>query len=248
MPVLAQHPASQPAGTKWAAYPGAKPTSPGIGSRVMLFNKQPQAVQPVQATVPLPDTNTRTAPQPSTPALMSLSTMKVKSDKELGQVTADYVNNINNEKYAKDLEDFKMGRIKDEPRMPEVIQLAAVPLPGPVNAEPKVRTKLGYGPVVARLEPGYVVHRRLFFEDKNSERYGWDLGMVQPFVSTAYFYKDVLLWPSHLASNLRCRFDTSAGKCPPGSPVPYLLYPPELTVGGGVLGAAAVIGTVFLMP
>jgi hypothetical protein len=90
-----------------------------------------------------------------------------------------------------------------------------------------------YPPAVEYAEPAFVVHRRLHFEEKNAERYGWDLGIIQPFVSTAAFYKDVLLWPNSLASGCEVGFwDTSAGKCLPGTPVPYYLYPPGLTVTG----------------
>jgi len=103
-------------------------------------------------------------------------------------------------------------------------------------------------PMRALLEPGYVVHRKLYFEDKNAERYGWNLGAAQPFVSAGYFFKDVLLWPSNLGSNLREKYSTNAGKYLPGSPVPYYLYPPEITLVGGSLGAAAIIGTIFLLP
>jgi len=110
-----------------------------------------------------------------------------------------------------------------------------------------VMTKPGYMPGRALLEPGYVVHRRLLFEEKNSERYGWDLGMAQPFISAGYFYKDVLFWPAHLTSS-RERYDVSAGKCPAGSPVPYFLYPPQITIRGGIWQAAAVVGVVMLLP
>ncbi|MBX9585025.1 MAG: hypothetical protein K2X87_32365, partial [Gemmataceae bacterium] len=90
-----------------------------------------------------------------------------------------------------------------------------------------------YPPMTEYAEPGFVAHRRLHFEEKNSERYGWDLGIVQPFVSAAAFYKDCLLWPNSLASGLEVGFwDTSAGKCLPGTPVPYYLYPPGLTLTG----------------
>jgi hypothetical protein len=98
------------------------------------------------------------------------------------------------------------------------------------------------------LEPGYVVHRKLLFEEKNSERYGWDLGIIQPVVSTAFFYKDTLLWPAHLASSWRERYETSAGKCPPGSPVPYYLYPEEISLFGGTVGTAVFVGSGFIFP
>jgi len=105
-----------------------------------------------------------------------------------------------------------------------------------------------YAPSQVKLEPGYVVHRRLFFEEKNAERYGWDLGLLSPLVSTAYFYKDIMLFPSMLASNWRERYDTNAGQCQPGSPVPYFLYPPEITLAGGTFGAAAIVGVALLLP
>lgn len=109
-------------------------------------------------------------------------------------------------------------------------------------------TTAGYPPMRALLEPAYVVHRRLYFEEKNSERYGWELGIAQPVVSTLAFYKDTLLWPSKLASNLFERYDTSAGKCLPGSPIPYFLYPPEIDLFGASVGAGVFVGGAFLFP
>lgn len=110
------------------------------------------------------------------------------------------------------------------------------------------RSTLGAAPSSVVLEPGYVVHRRLYFEEKNAERYGWNLGIAQPFISAGYFYKDLLLYPMKLASNHQERYDTNAGKAMAGSPVPYLHYPPELTFGGMVIGSTAIVGTVFLLP
>lgn len=96
---------------------------------------------------------------------------------------------------------------------------------------------------------GYVVHRRLHFEEKNSERYGWDLGIIQPLISAAYFYKDVLLWPNSLASGVAYGFwDTNMGKCLPGSPTPYYLYPPGLTITGSVVEGLVITGTAFVIP
>jgi hypothetical protein len=106
-----------------------------------------------------------------------------------------------------------------------------------------------YPPMRAHHEAMYVVHRRLHFEEKNAERYGWDLGIIQTFVSAAYFYKDVLLWPNSLASGVVSGFwDTNAGKCLPGSPTPYMLYPPGLTITGGVVEGVFVTGLAFAIP
>lgn len=102
-----------------------------------------------------------------------------------------------------------------------------------------------FAPMIAVAEPNYIVYRPLYFQDKNSERFGWELGSIQPLVSTLVFFKDVALWPAHFAAYPCRRFDTNAGQCLPGDPVPYLCYPPELT-GSGLLAEVGVIGLVFL--
>ena len=111
-----------------------------------------------------------------------------------------------------------------------------------------VAKTVNYPPGQAYYEPHYVVHRRLHFEEKNAERYGWDFGFVQPFVSTLYFYKDALLWPNSLGTGLVTGFwDASAGKCLPGSPVPYKLYPPSLTATGMMLEGGIITGVSFIL-
>lgn len=106
-----------------------------------------------------------------------------------------------------------------------------------------------YPPMRVNYDALYVVHRRLLFEEKNAERYGWDLGIIQPFVSTAIFYKDVLLLPNSLASGFAYGFwDTNAGKCLPGSPTPYMLYPPGLTITGTTFEAVVITGAAFVFP
>lgn len=104
-------------------------------------------------------------------------------------------------------------------------------------------------PGVVVYEPGFIVHNRLLFEERNSERYGWDLGLAQPFVSTMSFYKNVLMWPHNAASSLVVgRMDTNAGKCLPGSPTPYYLYPQGLTITGGVAEGLVITGLAFVIP
>ncbi len=77
-------------------------------------------------------------------------------------------------------------------------------------------------------EPNFVCHDRLYCEEKNAERYGWDLGVIQPFVSTLYFARDTLIIPlAFVGRPLRHALTPAAGKCLPGDPVPYILYPLE---------------------
>ena len=116
----------------------------------------------------------------------------------------------------------------------------------PVGVGSYVPKTVNYLPSQVAYDSLYIVHRRLHFEDKNTERSGWDMGIVQPFVSAMTFYKDFLFWPSHLASGFAYGFwDTDKGKCLPGSPTPYMLYPPGLTTTGSAFEAVIVTGAVF---
>jgi hypothetical protein len=101
---------------------------------------------------------------------------------------------------------------------------------------------------VCTAEPNHLCYGRLLFEEKNSERYGWDLGILGPVFSTGYFFKDVILLPYHLAEDpCRC-YESSAGYCLPGDPVPYLLYPPNLSLTGAVTEAGAIVAVLAIFP
>lgn len=101
-----------------------------------------------------------------------------------------------------------------------------------------------FAPMVELVEPGFVVYRRLYFEERNAERYGWELGPLQPIISSLYFFKDVALLPHNCASYPCRRFETNAGYCRPGDPVPYIVYPPEFT-GSGLLAEVGIIALMF---
>jgi hypothetical protein len=123
--------------------------------------------------------------------------------------------------------------------------------PSPVVSPPGVayESKTStYPPRQAILEPGYVVHRPLYFEERNAERTGWDLGPFQILVSTTYFWRDALLIPQSAMTNL-CRgsWDTSAGKCLPGGTSPYYIYPVGLTVSGTAFETLTAIGISFAL-
>ena len=79
-------------------------------------------------------------------------------------------------------------------------------------------------------EPLFITYHRLYFEDKNAERYGWDLGFIQPILSTARFYGDVALLPFRFINRPCNRYESSAGQCLPGDPVPYTIFPPSISV------------------
>ena len=103
-------------------------------------------------------------------------------------------------------------------------------------------------PQTEEAEPNYVCYGRLLFEDKNTERYGWDFGILQPIFSAGKFYADVVALPYHIAT-APCRwYECSAGQCLPGDSVPYLCYPPELSITGGVAEAGTIAGLLAIFP
>jgi hypothetical protein len=105
-----------------------------------------------------------------------------------------------------------------------------------------------WSPLTRVVEPYYVCYGRLLFEQKNFERYGWDLGPVTPLVSTGKFFWDVLALPYNLGTRPCQQYEVSSGYCLPGDPVPLLLYPPEISVTGLMTEAAVVTALFFIFP
>jgi hypothetical protein len=121
----------------------------------------------------------------------------------------------------------------------------------PENYDPLTKASYApraYQPSVQTVEPYYVCYDRLYFEDINTERYGWDLGMMQPLVSTGKFAIDLFRFPYNFGTRPCQRFEASAGYCLPGDPVPYLIYPVELSVTGGLLEAGTAVGLAAIFP
>lgn len=99
-----------------------------------------------------------------------------------------------------------------------------------------------------QVEPAYVCYGRLYFQELNVERYGWDLGLIAPLESAARFYANVLALPYHMATEPCRHYDCSAGYCLPGDPVPYLCYPPHWSLTGAVAEAGVVVGLAAIFP
>jgi len=97
------------------------------------------------------------------------------------------------------------------------------------------------------VEPNYVNYGYLYFEDLNQERYGWDLGPLSPVVGVAHFFKNYVLFPMHFATH-GFSYDTGAGYCLPGDPVPLLLYPPEITLRATAAEIATILVLVAIFP
>jgi hypothetical protein len=97
-------------------------------------------------------------------------------------------------------------------------------------------------------EPNYVLYKRLYFEELNSERYGWDLGPLSPVVSGMYFYRDIVIFPYRFGSDFcRCH-EANTGYCLPGDPVPYRLYPIGASLSGSAVEAATIVTLLAAFP
>ena len=77
------------------------------------------------------------------------------------------------------------------------------------------------------VEPYYSVYRRLYFEQINAERYGWDYGFFAPLIAVGTFYFDFATLPFQLIAEPCRRYEYNSGLCLPGDPVPLYLYPPH---------------------
>ena len=97
-------------------------------------------------------------------------------------------------------------------------------------------------------EPDFVCYKRLMFEQKNYERYGWDLGILDPPLSTGKFFLDLAALPYHAFSDPFRHYECSAGYCLPGDPTPLLLYPPEASLTGAAAEAGALLGVLAVFP
>ncbi len=143
-------------------------------------------------------------------------------------------------------EDSLHEQLRQEAREKTPPERAVFPDEPPTTDKPYMARV--FPPAVELAEPAYVNYNRLYFEDLNSERYGWELGFAQPFVSAGLFFADAALMPYHFASRPCDCIESSAGYCLPGDPVPYLLYPPNLSVTGAVGEAGAILGLIAIFP
>jgi hypothetical protein len=139
-----------------------------------------------------------------------------------------------------------LERIRQESRVKPGQGRIIFPEEQPLTTETYERRHFPH--IVKGVEPAYVCHGRLFFEQPNFERQGWDLGYLTPLVNLGVYYYDLALLPYHCATCPFQRTDCSAGKCLPGDPTPFYLYPEKLSVTGLVGQATVVTGLFYLFP
>lgn len=227
--------------------PAPANTLPGVAAPTLpeglVFQKQPGSVSPNEPKVAPPvaklerNTAEKAPTLPNTPTgITREAAFRFESNEQL------------NDRLTRELIEQERSR-NAKGWQPQAAYFAPPPELKIAGADQPYQPKtVAYPPYQLAIEPGFVVHRKLHFEELNSERHLWDLGFIQPMVSTLYFYKDVVLWPASLASNIHERYDTSAGKCLPGSPYPYSLYPPAYDLLGLSAETSILVGAAFIFP
>jgi hypothetical protein len=101
---------------------------------------------------------------------------------------------------------------------------------------------------VAQVEPLFVMHQRLLFEQPNFERGLYDLGIIQPVVNLGVFYYDLALMPYHYWSNMRDCSESNVGKCLPGDQAPFRVPIERFSVTGVIGELGVIIAGGYLFP
>jgi len=101
---------------------------------------------------------------------------------------------------------------------------------------------------VAVVEPMFVMHQRLLFEQPNFERGLYDLGIIQPVVNLGVFYYDMAMMPYHYWSNLRDCSESNIGKCLPGDQAPFRVPIERFSVTGAIGELGVIIAGGYLFP
>jgi len=124
-------------------------------------------------------------------------------------------------------EDELRARMRQEARQREQGKPLYFPETRIVMTAEKAPPPRLWHPLAEMVEPADVGFRRLWFHQINFDRYGWDLGIFQPAVSTGAFFFDILTLPIQFAIEPCRRFDYNTGWDLPGDPAPLALYPPR---------------------
>jgi len=112
--------------------------------------------------------------------------------------------------------------------------------------DPITRTPVAQLPL--EVEPSFVCHRRLLFEQPNFERIGYNFGITQPLLQMGTFYYDLIMLPYHFWSDFSHRAECSVGKCLPGDPAPFTVPIERFSVTGAIGEAGAIIAAAYLLP
>ncbi len=130
-------------------------------------------------------------------------------------------------------------------------QKAANKDPFEFPAEEPIKTALtprSFPPATAIQFPSYVVYQPTYFQQINAERYGWELGVFQPLISTAQFYGDVLLLPYKVSAQPPSCCDSNVGYIQSGDPESLRFLTMPFSWRGVIGQTGAAVGGAALFP
>ena len=113
----------------------------------------------------------------------------------------------------------RLRKEAEQRQIPIVFPKDAGPAPPPVGS-----FSTPFPPRQTLLVPSILCYRPLYFEEKNTERYGWTVPGLQPLISTGIFYLRTLQLPYSLAAQPPWSWECNTGYPLPGDPVPYSHY------------------------
>lgn len=180
-------------------------------------------------------------PTASRPLVQEKVQPPIKTDEDEGKFTPP----SREELYRVDSEATKFERVR---QLKKALGRPDIDFPDEEGIRIKTSMeKRHFDEMKATVMPSYVVYQPLYFQQINTERYGWELGIFQPVVSTAQFYGDVLLFPYKFAANPPWHCDSNAGYALPGDPEPlrFLTMPFSWRGVFGEAGAAVAGAAIF---
>ena len=94
-----------------------------------------------------------------------------------------------------------------------------------------------------------LMHKPLYFEEVNLERYGHTAGpILQPVISSAHFFANIAVLPYKMGVHLPNECQYALGYYRPGDCAPWITQPVPLSLRGALFQAGAVTGAVLLIP
>ena len=210
---------------------------PDSGLIPLIPPSQSGAYDPAYPLVPT-EQETETGPKPGTAAEQSSAPQTLTLAEELGARAPDL------DYECPSLEDLKpIGEITYR-TTPQSGELPRDCVLSESKYEPRTWAETTF-----MWKASALCHKPLYFEDVQVERYGHSWGpLVQPVMSGAHFFGNVLALPYKLGMDPPWECQYTLGYYRPGNCAPYMLDPIPLSVRGAAVAGAIWTGGVYAIP
>jgi len=139
-----------------------------------------------------------------------------------------------------------LSRLSD-PDLVYVSEAWGLPVRCGIHASPDAPRS--FIPATVQWKASGICHHPLYFEELQLERYGHEVGPVlQPVLSSAVFFGNVLMLPYHVGMNPPWECQYALGHERPGNCMPWTMETIPYSEPGTFLQAAAITSAVFILP